>query len=792
MEFEFSKTGGAQAGSAVGPDAKIETRLSSDNFDIKQFIREVAKAYDTPREWAQHKKKIQSMADRTAQQLKQNVYTNYVLFIDSSKEISSLEVEMYTLGRYLHEQQDLSRQLQSASMTDSKPSTKDMESPEKQEQHSISVLLETVEGGSIITEVPDRYLVHSGTLYELDRESHKDLGVVQAFLLNDSLMTAAPTQKRRGPVKYLFQSLYELENMAIVDVKDTEELKFTFKILMFPDSHLYQAETEEEKRKWIELLTSAKKKHKEEVDAVKKDAVKRLRGQSIDDAINTRVEAPFKKVTAKESPASSSSNSSTTGSGSGSGSRGVAERRQEDILTDDWIKEVPEKLDVCIAQREFDYAVELIVRTKAFLKGSGDVHALRDIRARLNHRTNQLSEVLKKELEASPSGSLRGGPRAARRAVGLLIKLGRSAEACGLFLENYRQIILHEIDDVKMEGAINLYVTNFATTFFKGLRNAAVEFERAFDKTYGSYSTFIDWCNKLLKLFAEKSSQVIFIASNYPLSTISDCILSTMKECDALNDIGLDLSFALWDLYHPYLAEALDNGRKRIREECAISGTAETWEPLDLKTDQPKLSAVILQMESLGMNEFGNLVHEGIIDLSSTTINFCSKTINFMYDVFSIYTPQLLEDFIGCFCDIFNNMVELYSDALGRDENIDVNECIMSDAQFVIATLLPTFITKMNAETGVDIPDLVELHHDLQDTFEKKPPEGSVEVTATKPALRYSPGNEDEEEEEEEESREESSRNSVLDNSVDNLESNDEEGGAGDIEDDDDDDDDIA
>lgn len=112
------------------------------------------------------------------------------------------------------------------------------------------------------------------------------------------------------------------------------------------------------------------------------------------------------------------------------------------------------------------------------------------------------------------------------------------------------------------------------------------------------------------------------------------------------------------------------------------------------------------------MTEFSNLVHEGIVDLSSTTINFCSMTINFMNDIFSIYTPQLLEDFIGCFCDIFNNMVELYSDALSQDENIEMHECIMSDAQFVIETLLPTFITKMNQETGVDIPDLVELHHE--------------------------------------------------------------------------------
>lgn len=537
MNFdEFKKTGsGIQIGSATGSDGKMEARLSSDNFDIKQFIRDVALEYDTSKEWNHHKKRIHGLADRTAQQLKQNVFKNYVLFIDSSKEISALESEMYQLGQNLHEQQELTHTLQNLSIMDAKPSSmQDAEGAKKQEQHSISVLLETVEGGSIVTEVPDRYLVHSGLLYELDRESHKELGEVRAFLLNDSLMTAASTVKRRGPVKYLFQALYELENMAIVDVKDTDTLKLSFKILMFPNSHLYQAESEEDKLQWIQLLGATKKKHKEEVNAMKKEAVTRMRGQSIDQAVG---QGPFSKIVVRETDSVTSE----------------WERKQDD----DWIKEVPENLDVYIAQREFDRAVELILKTKTYIRGSSDIHALRDIRARLNHRINQLSDVLKNELKASPSGSLRGGPRAARRAVGLLIKLGRSPEACNLFLENYRQIIIHDIDDVKMEEAINLYVVNFASTFFKGLRNAAVEFERAFDKTYGSYSTFIDWCNKLLKLFAEQCSRVVFRQddSAYPLSTVTDCILSTMKECDALNDIGLDLSFALWELYHPYLAE---------------------------------------------------------------------------------------------------------------------------------------------------------------------------------------------------------------------------------------------
>ena len=536
MNFEFKKTGGSTA-NATGSDADVESRLSAENFDVKQFIRDVSTKYDTSREWSQHRKRIQTLADRTAQQLKQNVFKNYVLFIDSSREISSLEAEMYQLSHHLHEQQALTHALQKTSIVESRLTKQNLEAAEKQEQqNSISFLLETVEGGSIVTEVPDRYLIHSGVLYSLDRESHRELGEIMAFLLNDSMMTALPVKKRRGPVKYSFQGLYELENMAVVDMKDTDTFKFSFKILMFPDSYLYQAESEEDKRKWIRMLENTKRKHKEEMEAAKRDAVRRSRAQSLQQSTGF-----FSRL--RPSIVSS-------------------EYKQDNMLTEDWIKEVPENLDVYIAQREFDQAVQLILKTKSFIKDFNDSHALRDIRARLNHRINRLSEVLMKELEASPSGSLRGGPRAARRAVGLLIQLGRSAKACDLFLDNYHQIILRDINDVKMEGTVVLYITNFASTFFTGLQNAAIEFERAFNECYGSYSSFIVWCNKMLKLFAEKFAKAIFISEEnppkqYPLSTITDCVLSAVKECDNLNEIGLDLTFALWDLYHPYLAEVM-------------------------------------------------------------------------------------------------------------------------------------------------------------------------------------------------------------------------------------------
>ena len=44
-------------------------------------------------------------------------------------------------------------------------------------------------------------------------------------------------------MRYKFHTLYELDNLAVVNVKDTNVVKNAFKLLMFPDTRLFQAES---------------------------------------------------------------------------------------------------------------------------------------------------------------------------------------------------------------------------------------------------------------------------------------------------------------------------------------------------------------------------------------------------------------------------------------------------------------------------------------------------------------------------------------------------------------------
>lgn len=75
------------------------------------------------------------------------------------------------------------------------------------------------------------------------------------------------------------------------------------------------------------------------------------------------------------------------------------------------------------------------------------------------------------ELSASGSGSLHGGPRAAKCAVSLLIQLGRASVAARLFLEHRATLLRSNTKSQSLhaEGALTLYVKRVCGVFFRSV-----------------------------------------------------------------------------------------------------------------------------------------------------------------------------------------------------------------------------------------------------------------------------------------------------------------------------------
>ena len=687
---------------------ELEKQLSSKDFDKSAYLRQVAFNFDSAEDLEKHKKEIQLVAERTAQKLKQNVYQNYALFIDTSREISSLEAEMYQLSHLLNDHKVLTKAIQNPDSGDHTPDTEEIKNATPQEKHGIATLLELVEGCSTVTEVPGRHLVYSSHLDELDPQSHEKVQEVRAFLLNDSLMLATSIKaKRKGPVKYHFQALYELDNLAIINVKDTDKMKHVFEIRMFPDSHMFQAENEAMKHLWMESLEETKKKMGLERDHLKQAEIAMAR------QMGSRRRA-------------------------GGGFRSF-ERQATEITTPEWVKDAPEQLDVFIAQREFDKAVNLIDKLKVHVKDANDQLAYRDIKARTSHRVNQLSEVLMMELKSSSSGSLRGGPRAARRAVGLLLRLGRASKACELFLKNHSHIVEHDLKQIKLEGATTIYITSISTTFFSCLQDAAKEFEMAFGENCGSYSAFIVWAVRELEIFLNSYCiESIFppVKSNINFTMIADCVSIILNQCETLYKYGIDLRFKINSLLHVRLSEAMVNARELLDEKLTTLGDAEHWNPMDCRNNHAQVAQIILHLENIGVPQPSNLVENDIVDLSKTTFSCCQGILNYTESFFKIYSLELLETFVDCLSDIFRHiMSNIIGNALQQETLIPKTDFLMKNGDLLIKSVLPAIGVKIQKNTKQQIPELADLQKELVDyitlvesswTQQKKGTDGNI------------------------------------------------------------------
>ena len=101
----------------------------------------------------------------------------------------------------------------------------------------------------------------------------------------------------------------------------------------------------------------------------------------------------------------------------------------------EWLTELSDTLEVHIAQREFEQAVELIKEAEDEFKKYPEMSVkLREVAVAAGLRKEGLLTVLRNELKVTPDKSLQGGPRTARRAVNLLSSLGKADEARDLLL----------------------------------------------------------------------------------------------------------------------------------------------------------------------------------------------------------------------------------------------------------------------------------------------------------------------------------------------------------------------
>ncbi|XP_063410902.1 exocyst complex component 8-like isoform X2 [Mytilus trossulus] len=639
--------------------------LSKQDFDPDHFVSKQAENGED--QLLVMKQKIQILSDETAHALKHNVYKNYSQFIETAKEISILEGEMYQLSHILTEEKSLMSSMMEMSLVSDKaiveqPKEQSQENPEEDTRKNLAFLLEKVEGCSSVTEVPGRHLIHNGDLAELDAESFTQIQKVHAFLLNDSLMIATWLPNRRGPVRYRFQGLYELDSLAIVNVRDAGPIKNAFKILMFPDAKMYQADGAKAKRHWLDILEETKKA-KASRDKQKKEAAILLAEQQAHTPEEERKSFPIED------------DSETI----------VA--IETDCLNADWIQELPEDLDMCIAQRDFEGAVDLVEKVNEYLKDCPKVPVVKEFRSRIDNRIKQLTEGLMGELQVSPERSLRGGPRAARRAVTQLIRLGKSAQACDLFLKNRSAIIKYNIRQLKFEGATTLYIRRLCDVFFPCLSETGKEFTKAFQDHYGCMSAFVVWAKEELEMCVNTFNRHVF-GGKSTLTVISECVQTARQHCDEqLCSIGFDVSFVFEDTITPELERVVQENRDQMIEGIKYRGNDDKWRKMN-HLKEKECSRFLEEMMSVGLDFKPYVESNCFVALTMNTAQFAKICMTMTRDLLTLHTLELSPLITDTITEVFKAQLLHFEDSLKSPDFKTEHKFILKNAKYILETLM--------------------------------------------------------------------------------------------------------
>lgn len=665
--------------------------FSTADFNPEDYVKGILSKYDIYRTLFDQRNNIQKLGEETAVSLKKNVYRNYRQFIDTAKEISYLEAEMYQLSHLLTEQKSLlADQLETDIFERPKglpvvinPEMEAYENKKKSFLESIKV------SQQLLDELEEKELLLEDNLTEYDPETYNSIQEVGAHLLTDNLMIT--NQTTRSDTKADILTMFDLCDLAVVNVRDGQGVKNAFKILYHLDTRMFGAPSKEMKLTWLDKIERAKKNYKKgvQMDAQKLAEMKKRHQEE------SLLQEKRKIEEAKAVPTQAEMEKSNT-------TPLDDKNRYPNLLNVDWLIELPEDLDMSIAQRDFEGAVQLVERGRTYLVDFPESSHLKDIRDKIENRVEQLVNVLEKSLDNS-SSSRHVSLRSIRDYVLLLIKLGRGKLACELFLKNRGYEIKNSFKQLKMEGATAIYIKKLASVFFTSVIETGREYKRNFSLNRDC-SAFVVWLHNELQHFADKFTRQVF-TRNSSLQGVGLCISIALTQCERLSNIGIDLTF---DLQHMFLKEvmsAIFDTRDQIMERAKLKAMEDTWEPVVLKTEESK--AIVGEIESLDVPGFKTYIKGDVIHLSSSTVNFAKSFLVFMEDALGkLYTSEIHDTLTQCIREIFKAQ-SIQFESLIRDPNLKTRrQFIYVNAEFIFEKVFKKVSDRMRNLTGHELSSL--------------------------------------------------------------------------------------
>uniref|UniRef100_A0A8D8FSD9 Exocyst complex component 8 n=1 Tax=Culex pipiens TaxID=7175 RepID=A0A8D8FSD9_CULPI len=563
------------------------TVFEKDSFNAEKYVKELVQDCVGGPELQQTKAKIQSHSDTVSSTLKKHVYENYMQFIETAKEISHLESEMYQLSHILIEQRNLLSTLRDESMLDDQKYIIEDQSvdpnvnEEQQNKKAIQLIKESLLGYK--GNLDDKVFIYEGGLIELDTNDYRPICRIHLFLFNDVLVLA----KVKHDKKLEFLTEYDTKKIAVINIKDLDGVnKNAINVITSDGARIFQCVNSASKLEWIDKFEVAIKfhqlKHKKGPAPQPPTSLKFDKQKSVDsDLLSPSASASVSIIVEKQAP--------------------------------DWLASAPEEIQAEIAQRHFEDSLTLVQKCEEHLARDSSFANAAEIGEKIKTLKTTLSSVLMQELSSSQSRSLQAALRSSRRPLKLLVEMGKAREACGILLRVCSTAIRTSQRQARRN---NLAVSEL---FFCDVAQVSSEFLRAFSSKASCTSALIVWCNMELQYFA---SQLIkhYLTKDTQLEMVAKVVEGVREPCSKLTDIGLDLSYHMEGLLRNTLEQLLEEAKYRLVD--SIGRTEDVWQPYNLQT-KTNLRAVLKEFEGVGVDMQPLVTGDTWINLTQTTVNFC-------------------------------------------------------------------------------------------------------------------------------------------------------------------------
>ncbi|PKA52548.1 hypothetical protein AXF42_Ash001528 [Apostasia shenzhenica] len=392
----------------------------------------------------------------------------------------------------------------------------------------------------------------------------------------------------------------------------------------------------------------------------------------------------------------------------------VDDREPSDL--EKWLSELPDMLDVLLAERRVDEALDALDEAERVVSDAKGKRTLTPAQLSLLQSTvwEHRQKLADQLAEAACQSSTRGVEL--RAAASALKRLGDGHRAHSLLLSAHYRKLHYNMQTIHPTSTSygGAYTAALSQQVFSAIAQAVNDSLEVFGDDSAYTSELVTWSTKQTEDFAYlvKRHALASSAAAGGLRAAAECVQIAIGHCSLLEVHGLSLSSVLLKLFRPSVEQALDANLKRIEESTAALAAADDW----VLTHCPSGNRV-----SGRASNAASLMQP---KLSSSAHRFNSMVQDFFEDVGPLLSMQLggstLDGLLKVFSSYVNILINALPSSMEEEENLENSGnkivrlaeteaqqlALLANSSLLAEELLPRAASKLTSmqSSGADDP----------------------------------------------------------------------------------------